>query len=271
MNATFFIFLKTLKVNNLKVRFFVLVLGIFFFISPAICQVVNIESKRFNHPDSAGFTGLTSFNMNYTQNTQTIWQIGNETKLLWTMPNKNSIFVLADLHFIQANSTDLINNGFGHFRFNKNLLWEGKLKFETFQQVQYNSIQLIKFRSLTGAGVRQTFFDKENTEVYSGIALMNEVEIPNTTENENWDARLSSYLSLNVRISKSVSLNTIAYYQPLINQFKDYRFMSELRTTMEFTKTWSYKIELNYLMDKFPPLGAPNEIYTIRNALVFRF
>ena len=87
----------------------------------------------------------------------------------------------------------------------------------------------------------------------------------------NKDFRLSSYFSVDWLLSKSVSFNTIFYYQPLANDFSDFRVTNRSTFKFNITQKWGFKLMFSYLTDSNPPAGIPKEIITIQNGLSVRF
>lgn len=232
-------------------------------------QVVDIESQRFNKNQN-GIFGEVNFDGSFTQNTTQVWQISNENKLLFQQ-SKFSALLFSDFGLVKGNKADLINRGFAHVRFNYHLNKSKKLTTEAFEQIQYNRIQGINLRQLVGAGLRQKIVGHDSLESFFGILGMYEFEQVKDQTTPNKDFRLSSYFSVDWLLTKSVSFNTIFYYQPLANKFSDFRATNRSTFIFNITQKWGFKLMFSYLTDSNPPVGIPKEIITIQNGLSLRF
>ncbi len=232
-------------------------------------QVVDIESQRFAKKEN-GFFGEVNFDGSYTQNTTQVWQISNENKLLFQQ-TKFSALLFSDFGLVNGNNDDLINRGFAHLRLNYHLNKSKKLTAEAFEQIQYNRIQGINLRQLAGAGLRQKIVGRDSLESYFGVLGMYEFEEVIDQNTPNKDFRLSSYFSVDWLLTKSVSFNTIFYYQPLANNFSDFRVTNRSTFKFNITQKWGFKLMFSYLTDSNPPVGIPKEIITIQNGLSVRF
>jgi len=248
---------------------YLLFFSLLFFTQKVSAQVVDIESKRITKNEK-GLFGEMEFNGSYTENVQTIWQLSTQGKLLLENKN-NNLLVFGDFGLVKSQNEDLINRGFGHFRFNQNLTKSKRLKFEAFQQVQYNRIQKINFRNLTGTGLRFKVLKTDSVSFFVGTSIMYEYEEVQEQAKPNRDPRLSSYISLDIPFNKIISLNNICYYQPLANQFLDFRIANQTTLKLKFNANFALKITFNYLEDSNPPIGIPNRIITLENGLSLNF
>ena len=252
-----------------KISILILYILFFFYQFEVFSQVVDIESQRFSKNEKGVF-GKFELNGSYTQNKQTIWQLSNQSKIL--IENKtNNFLIFGDFGLLKGENEELINRGFGHLRFNQNLVKNARLKLEVFQQTQYNRIQKIKLRNLTGTGLRLKPFKTDSIDFYIGLSIMYEYEEIQEQTTPNRDARFSSYFSLDFPLGKSVTLNNIFYYQPLANQFLDFRISNQTALKIAFNKNLGFKLTFNYLEDSNPPIGIPNRIITVENGFSFSF
>lgn len=232
-------------------------------------QVVDIESQRFTK-EGKGFFGSVRLDGNYTQNTQQIWQVSNNTKLLYQW-KRHRILVFSDFGLVQSANNDLINRGFGHLRYNFHLTKSKAITMETFQQVQYNRVQKIDVRALSGSGFRFRIFQKDSIELFTGAAAMYEYEEVQEQPIPNRDLRLSSYVSLDYQISKSLSWNNIVYFQPLATNWSDFRLTNQSTFKVALNEYLTLNLLFSLLEDTNPPVGIPSTIISIQNGLAFTF
>ena len=131
-----------------------------------------------------------------------------------------------DLGFERSGGQSFVNQGSQHLRYNYKLL--ENITWEAFVQSQYNSIAKIQFRGLTGIGPRLKLLGLEKYRLYVGTLVMYEhEELDEETLIINRDWRASSYLSLSFFPTDNITFVSTTYYQPVLNDFKDYRIASE--------------------------------------------
>ncbi len=156
---------------------------IFFLIHVACCtrqmqaQVINIESKRF-YNDTNGWVGKADLHFSIMQNTQQVISMGNNVHLQYQKSNSRFL-ILNDISFIKAGTTDFVNSGFQHLRYNYKVF--DKITLEVFSQAQYNRVLLLDLRYLNGIGPRFKLVKKEKFKLYTACLYMYEYEkISNT-------------------------------------------------------------------------------------------
>lgn len=243
---------------------------IFFIVGNTYSQVVDIESQRILNKEK-GVYGFINFNVNYTQNTQTIWQVSNTSKLLLQF-KRQSVLLFGDFGLVRSsNAQDLINRGFGHIRYNYKITQNNRLTFEAFEQIQYNRIQKIDQRNLVGTGLRWRVLKTDTIDFFVGSSIMYEYEVVSNEAIPNQDARLSAYISFDLPIGNTVTINNIGYFQPLANQFSDMRISSQTTIKFNINKYLTFRVLFNYLLDTNPPQGIPNQIINIENGLELKF
>jgi len=240
----------------------------------ANAQVVNVEQERIKS-DTTGIAGTTQVAFQYMKNKSEVFNIEGDIHLQYKT-NKSLFLILTDYTFSKAAGADYANAGTQHIRYNYKIKpW---LYPEVFTQAQFNRMLNVKFRWLIGAGPRFTLIKTKtlNTanigelRMYTGILYMYEYEeLTNSVYNR--DHRVSSYVSLSCRLGKNISVINTTYYQPKINQFKDYRLSSQTDLKIVFSKHFAFKVSYFYFFDAFPALDAPKETQNLSNALSFEF
>src|SRR3989344_5207740 len=124
----------------------------------ANAQIVNVESKRFLN-DTNGWVGKVDFNFALTQNTQQMVAAGNNAHIQY-QHNRHRFLILNDVNFVKAGTTDFVNAGFQHFRYNYKII--DRVTAEVFTQVQYNKILRLDLRFLSGVGPRFKLIKNKN-------------------------------------------------------------------------------------------------------------
>lgn len=242
----------------------------FFFISNNVfSQVVNIEKKRKDN--EGGFAGMVSLGLFFIDNGKDISQVKNDIDLQYRK-KAHAIILLNNISFMRVNDADLINSGFQHLRYNYTVKDSSFLTFEALAQHQYNSVKLLERRFLLGAGPRFRLFETNKVSGYIGSIGMYEYEQRSDSARTLLEfARLSNYLSISWDISKSVSFNTISYYQPVITEFDRYRISTESSFGIKINEALSLKVGIQANYDSHPAENVQNLFYKWENSLKYVF
>ncbi len=245
-------------------------------------QIVNIERRRIQ-TDTTGLFGSLHFNFSGSKTTKSIISFGAGTFLELKPARKGDpeysrdlwLFI-TDFNLVSGDNEKFSNAGFGHIRFTRKL---GKdhsrlghfVRWENFAQVQYNGLTKIGTRALLGTGPRFKLTDSEVSKFYLGVAYMYEYQElidPEVILREN---RMSSYFSFTLLPEENVSFISTTYFQPVLNNFSDYRLSNETTLTLDITKSFSFSFSFNYNFNSTPPSEVPNNTYYFRNRLEYSF
>ncbi len=229
-------------------------------------QLINIEEKRLNSNEE-GWKGNIDFNAKYTQNTQMVWQLSNKVSIQYRKKNHTHLF-LNDISLVRSNQSDLVNYGFAHYRYSNLVIPDKDLKWESYAQIQYNSVQKIRQRLLLGSGFRFKIINTDSVYLSYGWSLMYEYEETTIPEYSNL-IRNSNYLSFDWKISKIWELKTIMYYQPSIGDFSDFRLSNVSNITHNLTEHISLVFNLNIQYDSNPPIEVP--VNSFQTGILIRF
>jgi len=165
-----------------------------------------------------------------------------------------------------------VNNGFGHLRYNLKI--NSVITWEAFLQSQFNKVQEVRFRQLTGTGPRFRVVQKDSIQLFFGLLYMYEYE---ETSGQveivyNRDHRLSNYLSLGFQPTAYLSINHISYFQPNLRDFNnDFRISSETTLDVQLSAKLSLRTYFQLVYDEKPPIGVPRTMYSLTNGLSWRF
>jgi putative salt-induced outer membrane protein YdiY len=257
----------SLKTNTQKFSFlFLLSLSLCLFQLKSEAQIVNIENQRLKG-NKDGLTGNFDLNFSIIQNTKSIFQFGNRNKLNYKHGHK-SYLLLTDILLVKSAREDFANSGFEHFRYAYNVEKYPFLSLEAFQQAQYNRVQLINLRLLTGGGARFKVLDKDSAAVNVGTFLMGEYE-EQTDHTAEATIRWSLFISFDFQFNKHIGFNCITYYQPgFIDPF-DFRVNTEASFRMKITEKLQFRLTYNLIYDSNPPANVPNSNYILSNAFSY--
>ena len=241
---------------------------LFLICSTSYGQIVNIENQRLGIKEN-GWSGTDDFTFNFTKNTKEIWQIGNILRLNYKQ-DKHSLLMLSEINFVKAGQSDFVNNGFEHLRYNYELTDSGRFVFEAFRQTQYSKVQNIRLRSLYGAGFRVAVLNQDSAQVSLGVLPMAEFEdLTDGTNNKH--IRLSSYLAFDFQFNKTIGINSITYFQPDIIYWNDFRIANTTSLRFKINSYLSWRVIFNLNYDEFPSQSIPQSIWSLRNAVRFKF
>lgn len=234
--------------------------------SKAVSQVINIENKRFLK-DTNGLVGKTDLNLSINQNIQQVIQSGTNVHAQYRK-NRHRLLAITDLSFIKAGETDFVNAGYQHLRYSYKL--SRLITWEFFVQAQYNRILLLDKRYLAGSGPRFKIVKREHLKLYAAGLYMYEYQCQNKETIEQYNHRLSFYLTFTIDYKKLDVTSTI-FYQPKIDEPANYRIANDSSFDVEITSHLYYKTGFNLLYDTRQPPGIPSLTYILRNGISYRF
>lgn len=235
-----------------------------FFFSASYAQLVNIESRRLQTDSSFVLIGNLSLSFN-DNNGSEILQFGAGLTSQIKPKDSNSIFLLlGNYNLIRVESVDYNNLWFLHFRYRYK--FSEFFRFETFVQSQHDEILDVNSRNLIGAGVRfqlasiedQKEKGSERFKMYLGNAYMYEEEKSDLFNKRFYSHRHSSYLTLRYSAGAGkVNILNVLYYQPLYQDFSDYRLFEQFKIVVPLSK--NEKFNLSFLFDYYLDSVTPQD------------
>jgi len=248
-------------------RFIILVSIIFlpFFLS---AQIVNIETQRLQS-DTTGWLGTLGSNFLFEKNAVEILNINLNAHVEYK--TKKSLYLfLANYNLLKGSGQTLSDNLFYHLRYNYKInKW---LRWEVFTQLQQNSVTGIDLRFLAGTGPRFKLSGTKTFAFYAATAAMFEYEKETTTPPiYHRDIRSSSYVTATFKPTDNAEFVGTVFYQPLYNNFNDYRILNELSAKFKIIKHLSFTAAWYYLYDNKPAASTPKLNYSISNGIEYDF
>lgn len=229
-------------------------------------QIINIESKRFLK-DTNGLVGTTSANFSINQNTDQVLSFGINQHLQYKY-NRNRLLSISDLAFIKAGKKDFVNAGYQHLRYNYK--FTNLITWEAFVQAQYNRVLLLDRRYLAGTGPRLRVLKKENIKIYTACLYMYEYQSQNNDSVQQYNNRLSAYVSLSIAIKK-MEFTSTTFYQPNLADAANYRIANDSNLELGINKSLNFRVGFNLLYDTRQPIGIPALTYILKNGLTYKF
>ena len=240
------------------------------FLNRVNSQLINIESQRMQN-DSVRFALKSDLLFNYTDNNGSyIVQIGsNIATQLKAKDLRKTYFFIGNYNLIRSKDEEFQNSWFFHLRYNQKL---SKLfRLEAFLQNQNNRQLTITSRNLIGVGARLKFISTENGKAYFGNSYMYEIERIGETEQQFYNHRNSSYLSLSQHFTKTnLDLIGTVYFQPLYTNISNHRILAQLKAELPISKRLSFSALYNYFFANFPQSATSDYSSNLKLGLTFQ-
>ena len=251
--------------GNFKAVAFLLLSFLLIIVSKA--QIVNIESARMQS-DTTGLMGNASASLALTKNTQQVFSSDIDAHVQYKS-QKSLYLLLGSYGFLKGAGTRLIDNTFLHLRYNYKL--NSVVRWEAFTQVQKNKITGISSRFLIGTGPRFKILSTKLIRLYAASLLMYEREDETNTDVVQNNARSSSYVSFTITPNKQVEIISTSFFQPLINNWNDYRLLNQVAIRVKAAKKIALAVKWNYLNDSRPVTGVPSVNYSLSTGINYEF
>jgi putative salt-induced outer membrane protein YdiY len=211
---------------------------------------VNIESKRTDLKNNSKL--ISELGLDLRKGAVKELEIKYALRFDYKFNSKHKLINLFEYSYGEANDEKFKNEMFFHSRLTSMIWNKEKLGFELFVQTQKNEFYNINLRQLLGTGLRYKLFHINIFDGYIGLGLMKEYENLQN-EKDNNDIRSTNYLTFILEKNKKYKILNTTYYQPLINNYRDYRINSEFAVIFEFSKNIGLKNSVVYLYDSNPP------------------
>lgn len=226
-----------------------------------LAQVVDVERQRINAEDN-GLYGALNLSGSYLDNDQIIYTYTVLTNLQYRL-DKSLFLLIGDYKISRSSDTDFQDAAFLHFRYNRPLKY--RITAEAFTQIQDDKISLLKYRFLTGVGARLALVQNGSFKINFGVIPMYEFEkLLDTFSTTNHDFRISQYLNIFYNISTTADFYSTTYFQPIYDQWNDYRLHNESRLVVTLTKSVNLNVTNSYSWDASPPDGAPKKRISLK-------
>lgn len=232
-----------------------ILLLIFFLTSIAYAQV-NTEKFRARD-DFRGFTGYTELSGTIKTGNTEETEADLNARLDWKLDGMSN-FAIFNSESKWIDGRRITSELLFHLR---NVIdISPKFKTEIFAQVNYDKKVLINDRELVGAGIRYKVLDFDNAYFSLGTAYMYEHENYDLPENSVHPrdvqvSRWSNYVSALFDIREGVELSGVVYYQPMFDEFSDYRIFSESNITVALNTFLALTVNFGIRHDSLPPDG----------------
>jgi len=247
---------------------YIVALFIIGFSFTAKSQILNAESLR-KVTDTSGFSGSASLAFSLKRDVNDYLSFGSNIHIQYKM-NKHLVLLKNDIQFQNIEGNKFENSGITHLRYNYR--FHPRIAWEIFAQAQYNKVSKIEFRGLMGTGPRFKLTSSEKYKFYFGTHIMYEQEeLSDGVTPLQRDFRSSSYLSLSLYPTKTITFVSTTYFQPKLNDFGDYRFTSQSSLVIDLINNLAFSTTYTFSYDETPAVGIPNSQYNFESGFVYSF
>ncbi len=232
--------------------------------SPLFAQIVNIEDKRATRIDSIPWRVTSDLSFSWIKNKSDVLNFGGGLRLEY-YKGKYSLLSLSSITYVIVDDKNFVSSGFEHLRYNREL--KERLTYEAFFQAQFNEQLLLNLRLLFGTGLRFRLSRLSSKPCHLGLSYMYEYDEESKGEIIRRDHRLSSYLSLKTKIANHVDFYSTTYYQPLVNNFKDFRLSTQNNLIFAINQRLKLNTSFSLIFDSRAPDGAPKLTHALKMGL----
>ena len=211
------------------------------------------------------WSGNFDLGLNFTKNTEEIFQFNNILRLNYKV--RNHILTLNNnIAFVsKTGQEELLNKGKQDLKYE---LTSKNLNIRFLFQNLYDIDKKIKNRYTIGIGVSYSLFSKKSVNI--GITIQREKENVLGRENKLQN-RLNSNILFTKKIKNSMQITLKNSYQPNLDGFGDFRWISNLSVRMNLSTQFLLSINTNFNYDSEPEIGIPETDYQLINGISYSF
>ena len=161
------------------------------------------------------------------------------------------------------------------YNFYKNWeLWNKNFSIFSFGSATYNDAQILIYRKNAGLGGKYTFLEDRNDIDLGHDYSISLGVLGDFFHYENEKEKAITRLSLRPKVYQqfySILIKTQIFYQPKVENFKDYRVISEIKIDYKILEILFYKFEWIYEYNSIVPRGVFTDDFLINNGLSIKF
>ena len=217
---------------------------------------VNTERYRVD-TDSLGFSFRADLEYFFMTGNTDFQFFGANTRFnhKW---QRDYIFLIANTGFGQNAGKSFLNQTLLHLRNVYSL--SDQLQLEGFIQYDNNNERLLTHRALGGGGLRLLLIKRDEYLLRLGLSGFYEYEqydLPPGASHplKTKVMRLNSYLTFDLDVKKDIALIAVLYAQPAINDFSDFRIISDNALSVNLWRGLELLIKVTLRYDNGPPDG----------------
>ncbi|MBU2557801.1 MAG: DUF481 domain-containing protein [Bacteroidetes bacterium] len=218
------------------------------------CMLAQVNAERFRKEyDQLGFsiTNTTGFDFS-SGNTEEL-EFSEALRLDWNNPIQD-YYAILEYDFKTVSKEKTKDKGFFHFRTIRDLK-DYYMMTELFTQLEMDRFLNLRSRFLLGGGLRMDLValfasvdtTRHNVKLFAGIGIMYENEAYSYVQDIYISHfRSTNYLSMVMSLSENVDFTVVNYYQPALEDFNDYRFITDIKLRVRLISQLSVQFSTSY-------------------------
>jgi hypothetical protein len=240
--------------------------------SEARAQIVNVQPLVAESPREGASGALEA---------SSDWRSGNTNLFLVSgsligryRTGRHLVFGLLKGEYGAQTGVAFVSKDTEHLRYR--VVASGPIELETYVQHERDEFRRVALRGLAGFGPRLHVSHYERMDAAIGVAYMFEYQRlaedgkPDAGE-QQYNHRLSSYLSFMVSTSDRVHVGETFYVQPRFDAWSDYRILSDTEFVLSATKLLAFKVSSAIAFDSRPPASVQSLDITRKASIEVHF
>ena len=240
--------------------------------APAAAQaILNVEGLQSR--DVEGLHTEINTRLNASSGNTDLLQVGGTLAVGFRAP-RHWIRLFLGLERLKKDDAKLLDNRYVHLRYN--YFFGQRFRSFHFYQLQTNQNLLLKRRCLLGSGLRFRALGGDGGNLEIGSGVMYEAEALQRSgleageEGDTRTLRLSNLLVASWDLGQEARLVAVAYHQPDVGRFGDYRFLGEALLTVGITGGLSLDMALDWRHDSRAPRTLETDDVSLKAGITYR-
>jgi hypothetical protein len=255
-------------------------LSIFILLSlECFSQILNIEKYRIDKDTANVWSGNIGFGFSSKKQQNTVTTLNANSNLVY-LSQKHSYLQIGNIKFIAVEGSQLISEGYTHFR---SVLNRRKfISYEPFLQWQYDLGRGLEKRELYGFAIRFNFIRTKKFHVAANTGCMYEHEVwkgnvlrfpvvdrPGFAETHF--IKSTSNFTARGDVSNNVYILFVIYYQARFDRFFDPRLITDTQINFIISKRLTINNQFVSTFDDLPILTENRFVYSLNTNLMIKF
>ncbi len=243
-----------------------------FLLSFRAVAIVNMDSLHFAQKKDT-FKANIDFRLSGSAGNTDTAKAGLNAQFSWHTGQAIHLAILG-YQYGESNRATNINKAFVHYRYIHQL--NNGLDAELFTQLENNEFTRLSYRGLLGAGLRLSLSASEQHHAFAGVgAFYSREEI--SASSGLTDAgievlnRANLYFLSKYRVSRTVSLSNVLYYQPRLGQAADFRALYKGKLDFKINRRFSLRLSLDIEHDSQPSQSIKPTDISYLTGVVYSF
>ncbi len=232
--------------------------------------ILNVEALQGS--EEAGVHVEVSGRLRLDSGNTELFQVGVDLGLGY-LGERHWIRGYAGMERLERKGKGILNNRYLHVRYNYGL--SDRYRTFHFIQVQANENLLLDRRVLVGSGLRLRVLglDESRLEVGSGVMLeserLNQGKLAPGEDPDTETVRMANLLVGSGPLGDGNRWVTVAYYQPNVESFEDYRLLGEFGLKVQVLTSLNLDVTLAWRHDSRAPEGLDDDDLSFRTGFTY--